>query len=282
MSNAAAVQRSSATVPVPAGAQLALVERQQAAPDLTEVGAAGREAPDAACEVVDRAAAPAREAAPAALPRRVDVEARSLVVMERAVHLAVASGPCAEQVAHVHRRRDRQQRARAAVPRRRPSVARSRRCRRAKRSRARSRPRGTVRAHGAGAPPAGTPRACDSRCPAGAESGSRRSTPGPLRVPWRAADSPARPAAGQPARRAASTRDNSTCDHPVPDRAQRTVGAPRPGVGAFGPRARANFCAWPTPSPVEIGPRLVPVSVLPPSGRMRLLAGLFCDRGDRI
>src|SRR4051812_33750164 len=62
----------------------------EAAPDLHELTAARAQTPEGTGQVVDRGAALAAEAVPAAFGRLVDVEARARVFMKRAPDLAVA------------------------------------------------------------------------------------------------------------------------------------------------------------------------------------------------
>ena len=77
--------------------------------------AAGAEPPQLAREVVDRSAAPAGEAASSHAPARVDVQARSSILVERAADLVVASRRRAEQCGDVHPRRDAKERIVAEV-----------------------------------------------------------------------------------------------------------------------------------------------------------------------
>jgi hypothetical protein len=73
-----------------------------------------------------------------------------------------------------------------------------------------------------------------------------------------------------------------TCDRPVPDRAQRIVGASLPPIKAFGPRPRAKLCAWTTPKLDKLFPVCSPSEYRPRASEHARLAGISYDRGDRI
>jgi hypothetical protein len=75
--------------------------------DLDELSAAGFQPPDAGRKVVDRSAAATREAAPAARPHGISVQARPL---EWTRHFAVASRADSQQIGDVLARRNREER----------------------------------------------------------------------------------------------------------------------------------------------------------------------------